>query len=958
MTGAVSYKDGIGRKELQTIRRRFAGVQKERLHRINAEFRPSQRIFLELLPLLFHINHPMLPGFISTDTPMGIPDYNPTQAVLRTARKLSRSFSYKKRAKRRFAVQGLYLMGSIGSVAHTLGSDLDIWLCYDPELAPRELEKLREKTRKLEEWAAELGLETHFFLMNVARFRKGRLDRLSHESSGTTQPHLLLEEFYRSGVLLAGRYPVWWLVPPEEEANYSGYVEMLFHKRFVDPLDVLDFGGLESLPAGEFLGAAHWQLYKGIESPYKTILKLLLTEAYARDYPNIRWLCQEMKSAIYEGDIDMGELDPYVLMYRRVEHYLDSRDETKRLMLARRCFYFKTEQRLSKSRQQRAKDWKQELLFSLVGEWKWEDSDLLNLDSRDHWKIDHVMEERNTLVRELTHSYRLLTDFAREFATGDTIDPEELSLLGRKLYTALERRPGKIDSINPGIARSLVEKQVSLHYAKTRDEGRAWFLFLGSVDPEMARISRPLKTTQTLLEMLTWCHHNRVIDRSTIVSLHPRDNPVGKEELQALLNTLHSLYPAHETIEVPMSQLAAQPYLLSSALFINTGRDPMAHLAREGKQLTSNRSDPLSFGARHSSLVETLEQVTTTSWGETLVISHEGTDGLLNSLCHYLRLTLLSGTRATPPRCSAHSFSCLRGTSTARRVEQLFNDVCLVFSVDGLGLDGRYLLQIGDEFFILHRKQEQFSYFSIDDREELMEVLAQPSTEFRPLAMDPYALPDTPLPAIYQANRADTIQVFYYKGKGETDLYVLDDNGALFHQKVPGTDEHYLLVQQQRFLNGLSLLKSLLAEEPSYRMLLDAPEFYSLVRSQDGPFLAEPRTPPRHRLPDSFMELRLITDRMDLQHSPYLLACGDREFSSIEHGEQIYSSVAEYILGRRKGHETYPIYLTSVELSGIASDNNLTTIDLLNYKKRLENRLNEALGELTRHASPTSPPTP
>jgi len=456
MAEAVSYKDGIGRKELQTVRRRFLGIHRERLHRITEELRPSQRVFIELLPLLFHINHPILPGFTGTTTPVGIPDYAPTQPVLRTARKLSKSFAYKKRARRRYRIHGIYLMGSIGSIAHTTGSDLDVWLCHDPELSPRDQEKLKEKARKIEQWASELNLEAHIFVMDADSFRRGQLDTLSHESSGSTQPHLLLEEFYRTGVLLAGRYPIWWLVPPEEESNYSNYVEMLIRKRFVDPLDCLDFGGLENLPAGEFLGAAHWQLYKGIESPYKAILKLLLTEAYAQNYPQIHWLCQEAKSAVYDGRIKMNELDPYLLMYRRVEQYLKQREEPKRLELARRCFYFKTEQTLSRDHPGYQQRWKQELLQELVKDWGWNNSTLRFLDSRQVWKIDRVMEERNILVRELTHSYRLLTDFFRDYADNKTINPEELSLLGRKLYTVLEKRPGKIDSINPGIANNLV----------------------------------------------------------------------------------------------------------------------------------------------------------------------------------------------------------------------------------------------------------------------------------------------------------------------------------------------------------------------------------------------------------------------------------------------------------------------------------------------------------------------
>ncbi|WP_321529155.1 class I adenylate cyclase [Sedimenticola selenatireducens] len=950
MAEAVSYEDGIGRQQLLTVRRRFLGLHRERLRIITRELTPNQRIFIDLLPLLFHINHPTLPGFAGSDTPIGIPDYAPTQAVLRLARKLSRSFEYKKRARRRFHIQALYLMGSIGSIAHTRGSDFDIWLCHDPELDRAARDLLRLKARKIEAWGKELNLEVHFFLMDVDAFRGGKLDTLSHESSGTTQPHLLLEEFYRTGVLLAGRYPVWWMVPPEEEANYTRYVSMLFHKRFIDPLDCLDFGSLEAIPVEEFLGAAHWQLFKGIESPYKTILKLFLTEAYARDYPDIRWLCHETKQAIYSGDFDLRKLDPYVLMYQRVEQYLLGRGEKERLELARRCLYFKSEQTLSRERLRPRDDWKREVLQALTKDWGWRQGELVNLDSRHSWKIDQVMDERNNLVRELSYSYRLLTDFAREYASTEAIDPEEISLLGRKLYTALEKRPGKIDSINPGITRSLYEARISLHYARTKGEQYAWFLYLGEVNEQAARVTSPLKTAACLSEILAWCHLNRLINLTTIVTLYPQENPVRQAELGAILGALSNIYQPHESVPVPMARLKQPPYALSCTLFLNTGIDPMAYLAKVGKQLTTERSDPLSFGSAHSSLVETVEQLITTSWGETLVTYHQGTRGLLECLCHYLRMALQGNAAQQPPRATAHCFNSVRGGSTARRVEKLFNDVLNCFSAAGSGLNSRYLQQIEDDFYLIHYQNEKFSYFPIAGEQEALDILAEPQHSFRPTTIDSLSLAATPLPCIMRLNRAGAIQVFYSTRKGQTELYILDEHGALFHQQMQEADEHYLLVQQQRFLKGMLLLRSLSlpGDQPAHRYLLDAPEFYHLQRNRDGEYLAEPRTPPRHRLPDSYMELRLISEGLDLNQAPHLLVCGDREFSSLEYGAELYSVVAQHLLDQRIGHKAYPIYLTSLELAGFGTEENATTIQLLKFKKRLEGRLNQALMKLSR----------
>lgn len=84
-----------------------------------------------------------------------------------------------------------------------------------------------------------------------------------------------------------------------------------------------------------------WQLFKGIDSPYKSVLKLLLMEIYASQYPNIDLLCQRFKRAIYAGENQLDQLDPYIMLYRDIEEYLERQGEHDRLDFVRRCFYFK-----------------------------------------------------------------------------------------------------------------------------------------------------------------------------------------------------------------------------------------------------------------------------------------------------------------------------------------------------------------------------------------------------------------------------------------------------------------------------------------------------------------------------------------------------------------------------------------------------------------------------------------
>ena len=165
------------------------------------------------------------------------------------------------------------IWGVSGTIAQSDRSDLDIWLCHKPGLTREQLGLLQDKCEGISDWAEQQRLEVHIFLMDFEAFKRGRLSSLDKESSGSAQHLLLLDEFYRSAIFIAGRAPLWWYVPEKDETNYRAHAGELIDKRFITPHHVLDFGGVANIPEGEFVGAGIWQLYKAIESPYKSVSK-------------------------------------------------------------------------------------------------------------------------------------------------------------------------------------------------------------------------------------------------------------------------------------------------------------------------------------------------------------------------------------------------------------------------------------------------------------------------------------------------------------------------------------------------------------------------------------------------------------------------------------------------------------------------------------------------------------
>ena len=154
---------GIDRKVLATLRARFLHLNQARLQRAMEGLSTRQQQVLLLLPLLFHVNHPLLPGYVSGSTPAGVSGYEPGSELVAEAQRLARSFTYKaQHGNPPRPIHGLFLMGSLGSLAQAEHSDMDVWVCHAPDLPEPLLEELRRKCQLLETWAASLG-ERHTF---------------------------------------------------------------------------------------------------------------------------------------------------------------------------------------------------------------------------------------------------------------------------------------------------------------------------------------------------------------------------------------------------------------------------------------------------------------------------------------------------------------------------------------------------------------------------------------------------------------------------------------------------------------------------------------------------------------------------------------------------------------------------------------------------------------------------
>ena len=944
MARQAQIRDQDPTVDFKEIKQRFFALNKARLQRTRADLRQRQLDFLELLPLLYHINHPTLPGYVSKLTPAGIPDYSPGNLALQLASRLSKSFSYKRRAYRRFHIQALYMMGSTGTIAYSTKSDFDIWVCYDSNLNREQIDALAKKSQAIEEWAHTLEVDVHIFLVNPEEFREGKHGALSSESSGSALHYLLLEEFYRTSLLLAGLYPIWWLVPPEHEDQYDEFVDDIKRKRYVHSRDNIDFGGLSKIPAEEFYGATLWLLYKGINSPYKSVLKTLLMEAYASEYPHSEILGLRFKRHVYSGENEINKLDPYLMMLHKVEEYLAKCNQPERLELIRNSFYFKVNQKLSEDT---GKDdtWRRQLLAELASAWGWSASKLFMLDSKDNWKIQRVVEERNALIHELTNSYRFLSEFARNHSDTNLINARDLNLLGRKLYAAFERKTGKIDIIYRGITHNLYETHLSIHRLRGEDNREYWVVYSGVVNEGEVTISSPLRRTYNLVELLAWCYFNRVLTSNTMIAIYHYGNDLSDKEVRSIIAMLEKTFLDHDQADDDMETLRRPARIKKVLTVVNAGIDPFLQHTRRGEHLTSNRTDSLRYGGRLENLAHSIDQIVLTSWNEVLTYRYTGIEGLFQAIQDYMRWSPPAN-GVQPPPINAVSYSCYRGNAIASRIDKLFQDILDCFYNRTHPPGTCYVMAVEWDYYLLYLQDDILQYQKAGNLQALRQLLATPSQHYRHVVFDSQTLNDDVLPTLYLQNRPGVVQVFFEIHQDMVHTYILDEQGSLFTHECKFFDAISLVHQYERFFQSIhKRMQFLRAEGRMKSSQLPSVHFYYLEKGKDNNWqLVQHRSNNLFKHQD-YIKLQVIGDRID-DEVMFSVYCNDREYSTVEHGDLLYQQVASYILQQRTQHEQYPIYITDIDLSKALLGSeyaNVQTVQYLQYKRHFETMLQQYL---------------
>jgi adenylate cyclase class 1 len=475
-------------------------------------------------------------------------------------------------------VLGLYAIGSLGSVAQTGDSDLDLWVVFSPD-SPRgeALRPFLDKLAWLEKWAdSAFGLEVHFFPMELAKVRANDFGLSDEEGAGSSLALLLKEEFYRTGLRLAGRVPAWLLTDPgADEAAHAAQVRRLEGLAVFPAGGLADLGHLGQIPEGEFFGASLWQMVKALKSPFKSVLKLgLVDRSLTHREEAGTLLCDRLKANLHHGLRDLWSIDPYALLFKEVnDHYL-ARGDQDTLLLLGMAFCLKA----GVGGRDDTFPAHNPRVGSSLGDYFYPSSsfrpeDKVRAAQGGLLTFAGRAEAGQRVAQFMASAYQRISQGLTQ-GVAARISRQDLTKLGRRIMAHFAPRENKVMRVPFMSSPKGLFGTISFAADGGQWVARGQFRAGPGVRAEPEAIRREAAP----MRLMAWLMANGVYTPDAYLQIDPALSPVSAEDVTALMRALHEFFPWKRTFDPGMEE-GLSPERVVRAFFVSNLRAPRQETA-------------------------------------------------------------------------------------------------------------------------------------------------------------------------------------------------------------------------------------------------------------------------------------------------------------------------------------------------------------------------------------------
>jgi len=536
-------------------------------------FRSKQADLFQIIPFLLHENTGF-PGIEPADTrtPSGIYDYLPSLETQEILRRYIKKGPILARWSLNPLIEGVFTIGSTGSIAQTSDSDIDYWVCINEEqLSSSAVDLLRQKLEMIEHMAwKRFETKVTFFLVDILKAKNNDFGDSTVESSGTAQSRLLKEEFYRTMIHVAGKIPLWAVLPTGISINYYNSI-LADVSNTPNLMRYIDLGDIHAIPTSEYYGASIWQMFKWLKSPFKSVIKMALLEKYIYEYGKEPLLCNRYKDEWMNSGtrLQLAQNDSYYILINHLIRYFEAYGDKETVSLLLTCFFLKLGISKDSEIDKTIFGLRKILFEQCMLTWGWNKAKIFEIGGFKTWQYTNIASLSSTIEKFMIQKNKAITiSFERNFKGRFMISPEDRTVLGRKIFIEFSKQPGKVGKVLL-ISRSDSHFQgLQLKYVKNTSEIVTWELINKNARSHQIQEEFLVKA-HTIEEIGAWLMNNNLYNEDSVIHLIPNPTYVTFDDVRKLFKAMHEFFSPGLFKEAGFDQLLLKSRVVSLFISIN-----------------------------------------------------------------------------------------------------------------------------------------------------------------------------------------------------------------------------------------------------------------------------------------------------------------------------------------------------------------------------------------------------
>ena len=508
------------------------------------------------LPWMLSVNDPAVPGYVQHLERKGIMVHGVTSDRTLMARDATfkKMFNIKtagpllRPMTHALVIEGLYTIGSSGTISQTAASDCDIWVCIDKSCYDQKaMECLSQKLNLIKDWMdANLKMPVYFFICDIEDIRKGHFGNLDEESSGSAQRNVLKEEFYRTSILINGKIPLWWACfEPDAVCDYQT-LERQYAKGAFEDYDFIDMGALASVDSDEYFGAALWQFNKALTHPLKSVIKMLLLEMLLAA-PREELLCHRFRNMILSRHGDDPFYDPSMFTLTAVLEYKQHHNP-KTFAFIRQCCYLRYEIKFHTKKI----TIKETLARKIFADFPLTREEITRLNDFSSWPLHEQLEYGDKILALLMTIYKEIK--ARQEEGLSSLTKRDMNIVGRKLAVCLEKRHNKLPVLHKPMYNLNLPGMIFVH------EKKSWIV--GTV----GEAAKPVIASTDITYCIAYLVWNGIYHELN-VRMAPNPSPITLQEINNLARSIRDVFGPFDITKIDFANFQ-EPEKVTKMLII------------------------------------------------------------------------------------------------------------------------------------------------------------------------------------------------------------------------------------------------------------------------------------------------------------------------------------------------------------------------------------------------------